>query len=768
PLDQSTEWLELLNEHPIFSDGIANENIEFVDGKQSCLAFSNNELYVAIGSKIRVLNLLDLMSAFVRFDHDDVTTDALDRLNEVDYVELQIPEIGFQIRSIVPDSYHKARMIAVAGDSELVVVTLPEYTEEDDDDCRAYTVGTLHEPGEGIKIMKVAWHPLSEYGSHLVVLTEDGVLKMYDVFEDLKQPEQIIYFSSKARPPSRYASFDSKSEDAASFCFGEGEDDWGPFVIYVVMKEGDIRAVCPFLPNRRQAENSYNLDKKAYSTLYELYRRQAKWICSVMNQIEDYENEKVVINPPTLSEHIEIQGPFEINPKPITSTHTYEATDIIYLDSDPVGVIIIAYDNGFVNAYIQFERIEGAWQLSKLPPYCPSLTLYECIDLDFSQSNTSLIKHSPSLVRDALLPDRIFVYHGEGLHAISVQPWLRELKRMYEKGIEAGDISVLQADIHSDVIWVATTQDNAIHASGSHVDGSGRIFFQNQGLPESDPLVGLCLIHGAPLCYAVIMLTKSRTVACQELALPTAINAISSVQLRPFIQSEKPVASPSPAIEALSQFFNSQGLPRRPQIIQSRNVPDSSRAKLTPEMTASVVQLAKYLNRYAEAIITGLDDLDNRTKAQAAQLFQLSDAIEGAVLFEAEARERLLALRERQRTIEIRAMTLLQKLLHEQEPASDEQQQIYLESLERLKLEIDDENGGGLRARINELEEIHESLRGDYHLLKPQNKTSLKLSGSQLAKVREALSKETEMIEETKQKIDFIQDKLEQLRLNIL
>jgi len=49
---------------------------------------------------------------------------------------LQIPEIGFQIQSMVPDSYHKARMIAVAGESELVVVTLPEYTEEDDDDCR--------------------------------------------------------------------------------------------------------------------------------------------------------------------------------------------------------------------------------------------------------------------------------------------------------------------------------------------------------------------------------------------------------------------------------------------------------------------------------------------------------------------------------------------------------------------------------------------------------------------------------------------------------
>jgi len=101
------------------------------------------------------------------------------------------------------------------------------------------------------------------------------------------------------------------------------------------------------------------------------------------------------------------------------------------------------------------------------------------------------------------------------------------------------------------------------------------------------------------------MLTKSRTVACQELALPTAINAISGVQLRPFIQLEKSVAPPSPAIEALSQFFNSQGLPRRPQIIQSRNVLDSSRANLTPEMTTSVVQLAKYLNRYAETIITG-------------------------------------------------------------------------------------------------------------------------------------------------------------------
>ena len=32
------------------------------------------------------MNLLDLMSAFVRFDHDDVIADALDRLNQVDYM----------------------------------------------------------------------------------------------------------------------------------------------------------------------------------------------------------------------------------------------------------------------------------------------------------------------------------------------------------------------------------------------------------------------------------------------------------------------------------------------------------------------------------------------------------------------------------------------------------------------------------------------------------------------------------------------------------
>jgi len=124
------------------------------------------------------------------------------------------------------------------------------------------------------------------------------------------------------------------------------------------------RLACLISFKLKQAENSYNQDKKAYSTLYGLYRRQAEWICSVMNQIEDYENERVVINPPTLSEHIEIQGPFEIKPKPITSTHPYSAIDIIYLDSDPVGVIVIAYGNGFVNAHIQFERIEGAWQVT--------------------------------------------------------------------------------------------------------------------------------------------------------------------------------------------------------------------------------------------------------------------------------------------------------------------------------------------------------------------------------------------------------------------
>jgi len=38
--------------------------------------------------------------------------------------------------------------------------------------------------------------------------------------------------------------------ETVSFTFGSGED-WEIFTTYVLMKNGDVYAICPFLPSKR-------------------------------------------------------------------------------------------------------------------------------------------------------------------------------------------------------------------------------------------------------------------------------------------------------------------------------------------------------------------------------------------------------------------------------------------------------------------------------------------------------------------------------------
>jgi nucleoporin NUP82 len=45
-----------------------------------------------------------------------------------------------------------------------------------------------------------------------------------------------------------YGSTDRASCTAVSICFGTGTADWGPLTLYVVMLNGDLYAICPYLP----------------------------------------------------------------------------------------------------------------------------------------------------------------------------------------------------------------------------------------------------------------------------------------------------------------------------------------------------------------------------------------------------------------------------------------------------------------------------------------------------------------------------------------
>ena len=134
------------------------------------------------------------------------------------------------------------------------------------------------------------WHPLGQRGRTLVTVTEDAVVRLWDVNKDdrwsFAEPALAIDLRKLASMssiaalsdviPREYGDSKSFSPDyvemeVAAACFGresrgadvdgDGEiedygDGWAPMTLYVAMKAGDVYALCPLLPARWQATTS--------------------------------------------------------------------------------------------------------------------------------------------------------------------------------------------------------------------------------------------------------------------------------------------------------------------------------------------------------------------------------------------------------------------------------------------------------------------------------------------------------------------------------
>jgi len=256
----------------------------------------------------------------------------------------------------------------------------------------------IYSSNSGIKIIKAAWHPLSSTNSHIVILSSDGCLRLFDVSSESKEPEQLYYigpqyyneykaFSSSTYIPGRSISGNSEEMETVSFTFGSGED-WEIFTTYVLMKNGDVYAICPFLPSKSTVKKSLleglslSIEQRWKESdpddliIDQQYRLQRCWISTVLqnlkpvksNDIEE-EDEEVIING-NISRfkdiHPVIQGPFLLQPAPIefdTENTDFDniASSIISLKTEPFSIILIAYTNGKVDVCLNVAPIEALW-----------------------------------------------------------------------------------------------------------------------------------------------------------------------------------------------------------------------------------------------------------------------------------------------------------------------------------------------------------------------------------------------------------------------
>jgi nucleoporin NUP82 len=70
----------------------------------------------------------------------------------------------------------------------------------------------------------------------------------YDPTVDADEPLQTISFVKKKAKSTGYGIHDVS--EAVSFAIGQGQNDWAPFTVYGLMQNGDVYAVCPFMPTK--------------------------------------------------------------------------------------------------------------------------------------------------------------------------------------------------------------------------------------------------------------------------------------------------------------------------------------------------------------------------------------------------------------------------------------------------------------------------------------------------------------------------------------
>lgn len=197
-------------------------------------------------------------------------------------IESQVLEANFgeEIKqlSVSPSG----RYIAITTDHTTHVALLPKSEALDKVDTRPIQLRpkmigpTTHVISQS-PIATVLWHPLGADGNCLVTITEDAVVRLWELnfkdswsFEtptvglDLKKLASGTSEKEDFRPNSmnrnRGFSIDGVGMNVASASFGGSgsaeESPWNAMTLWIAMREGDVYALCPLLPRQWQPSST--------------------------------------------------------------------------------------------------------------------------------------------------------------------------------------------------------------------------------------------------------------------------------------------------------------------------------------------------------------------------------------------------------------------------------------------------------------------------------------------------------------------------------
>lgn len=582
--------------------------------------------------------------------------------------------------------------LAILTTHTIHICVLPDSSHLTSEDAGAlkpkiFTLGPTTHVTSRSPIVSALWHPLGVNGSCIVTVTADAIVRVWELsindrwsFDtpttsvDLKKLVDGTTldqdFSASNSATNKAFSPDSFEMEVAAASFpNQGSGGWNPMTLWIAMREGDVYALCPLLPQRWSPPPTLipSLSVSIVTTVASieddpevgeqeklLAQQQLEW----MGELDSQEPQVIdgTIEDPIIEVYTRparpgviprLQGPFDLVSDPDTGDELDTSiTDILVIgkktetdelmfgeeeelvmdDGDQEGlslaVICLLSTSGQVRVYLDLEGIQAQWlppknksKLSRLLATSepPSLLSFQAID---TMSPVEVNEESwPVFSTDAMSRYNFFVTHHAAITFISLTSWIFRLESELNGDSEAGtDFRIgllVNSQSSRDRIYSQPTADVAVPLTACNV--------------IRDPDLGYFLLSATP--YDPIALTFDTP----------------EVDLAP-IRQESPVFEREASIAAPLDFYEPRPVFNAPHVFDEGSALPTLLERLRTSRHKTIVKQEVRLSPLTLQLFTDahkvLADETYRLGIAAAEVFRRCD------LLQTELRQQILKANE--------------------------------------------------------------------------------------------------------------------------
>ncbi|KAI6716088.1 hypothetical protein JHW43_001346 [Diplocarpon mali] len=478
-------------------------------GPRRTIARRGTEVFIAVGKEIRWADLVYLKDSYEeKRKGNSYGSSTLGKSR--DSVASQYEEDHAQgyrtIKTQAADDIRQliispnANCIAILTTHTVHVAILPESslltaTDSGPMKLKSFTLGPTTHVTSQAGIASALWHPLGVDGFCLVTVTHDAVVRVWELslkdrwsfdkptlaidLQKLADGHSLDQdFGASLSGMSKGFSPDSFEMEVASACFaGRGSGGWSPMTLWVAMREGDVYALCPLLPEKWSppptlipslsvsivAKVAAMEDDPTISQKTKLLaQQQLDWMSDIDSQEPTHGEPRpgeplaeIYHRPSHPGKIPKLQGPFDLDLAPEESEESLDdlLSDILVIggkvDTDQLmfgeedvlemeevdqeglsaGVVCLLTSSGRLSVCLDLDGVEAQW-LPRIKSKArrlheevelPTLLTFEV--LDTSKDNEVWEGDWPVFSHDVLSRYAFYITNTSSVTYISLQPW---------------------------------------------------------------------------------------------------------------------------------------------------------------------------------------------------------------------------------------------------------------------------------------------------------------------------------------------------------